>query len=170
MWCMLSNAGLFKEFRGETVTTACFLVNQSPTSIGWKTLENVWSGKPATYSNIILFGCLAYVHVRDGKVDPRATKRILLGYAQGVKGYKLWSPNPKSPKFIISKDVTFNESTILHPSQQIDKKGDQSMGVHYSGGDGIWYSWFGGTWGCSFRNNSGCKNHLGTRSSAAASK
>ena len=32
----------------------------------------------------------------------------------GVKGYRLWCSNPKSPKFIISRDVIFNETTMLH--------------------------------------------------------
>ena len=35
-----------------------------------------------------------------------------------MKGYKLWYPDPKSPKFIISKDVTFDESSMLHPRKE----------------------------------------------------
>jgi len=30
-----------------------------------------------------------------------------------VKGYRLWCPDPKSPKFIISRDITFDENYIL---------------------------------------------------------
>ena len=45
--CMLSNAGLSKCFWAETVNTACFLVNRSPsTVINFKTPEEVWSGTP----------------------------------------------------------------------------------------------------------------------------
>ena len=37
----------------------------------------------------------------------------ILGYADGVKGYRLWCSEPKSPKFIISKDV-FDESAMFY--------------------------------------------------------
>jgi len=36
-------------------------------------------------------------------------RAIFLGYTSGVKGYRLWCPNPKSPKFVISGDITFDE-------------------------------------------------------------
>ena len=113
--CMLSNAGLSKDFWAEEVSTACFLVNRSPsTAIEFKTPEEVWSGKPADYSNLRIFGCPAYMHVSEGKLEPRARKCIFLGYASGVKGYRLWCPDPKSPKFAISRDVTFDESALLN--------------------------------------------------------
>ena len=35
-----------------------------------------------------------------------------MGYAYGVKGYHFWCPNLK--KVIISRDVIFNESALLH--------------------------------------------------------
>ena len=39
---MLSNAGLSKDFWAEAVSTACFLVNRSPsTAIEFKTLQEV---------------------------------------------------------------------------------------------------------------------------------
>ena len=56
------------------------------------------------------FGCPAYFHVNDGKLEPRAKKAIFLGYATGVKGCRLRCPDPKSPKFVISRDVTFDEN------------------------------------------------------------
>ncbi|KAL5768311.1 hypothetical protein ACOSQ2_015094 [Xanthoceras sorbifolium] len=112
--CMLSNAGLSKDFWAEAISTACFLVNRSPsTAIEFKTPEEVWSGKPADYSNLRIFGCPAYMHVSEGKLEPRAKKCIFLDYASGVKGYRLWCLDPKSPKFVISRDVTFDESALL---------------------------------------------------------
>lgn len=86
---MRITAGLPKEFWAEALSTAVFLVNRSPsTSIECKTQEEVWSGKPADYSTLRIFGCPAYAHVRTDKLAPRARKCIFLGYADGVKGYR----------------------------------------------------------------------------------
>ena len=38
-------------------------------------------------------------------------KCIFLGYKSGVKDYKLWCP--KTKKFVISKDVIFDESSMI---------------------------------------------------------
>ena len=63
-------------------------MNRSPASaIDFKTLEEVWSGNPPDYSNLRVFGCPAYFHIDQGKLEPRAKKCIFLGYASGVKGY-----------------------------------------------------------------------------------
>jgi hypothetical protein len=35
-----------------------------------------------------------------------------------VLGYRLWCFDPKSPKFIISRDVVFDESVMLHPRKE----------------------------------------------------
>ncbi|XXG58369.1 hypothetical protein AAC387_Pa04g0693 [Persea americana] len=116
--CILSNAGLPRKFWAEAVNTACYLINRSPsTAIECKTPVEVWSPAPADYTNLRIFGCPAYAHVNDGKLEPRARKCIFLGYADGVKGYRLWCLDGKSPKCIISRDVTFDESTMLKPKE-----------------------------------------------------
>jgi hypothetical protein len=100
---MLSHAGLGKEFWAEAINSACHLVNRSSnTGIKCKTPEEVWSGKPANYSNLLVFGCPAYAHVNEGKLKPKTKKCIFLGNASGVKGYRLWCPNSKGLKFLIS--------------------------------------------------------------------
>ena len=35
-----------------------------------------------------------------------------------MKGYRLWFPDTKSPKFVISRDVTFDESALLNPRKE----------------------------------------------------
>ena len=35
-----------------------------------------------------------------------------------MKGYKLWCPDPKSPKFVISRNVTFDENCMLQPRKE----------------------------------------------------
>src|SRR5947207_4662655 len=111
--CMLSNAGLDRQFWAEAASTACYLINRSPSiAIDKKTPIEVWSGSPADYSQLRVFGCTAYAHVDNGKLEPRAIKCIFLGYKSGVKGYKLW--NPQTKKVVISRNIIFNESAMLH--------------------------------------------------------
>nr|AAT44282.1 putative polyprotein [Oryza sativa Japonica Group] len=128
--CMLSNAGLPKQFWAEAVSTACYLINRSPGyAIDKKTPIEVWSGSPTNYSDLRVFGCTAYAHVDNGKLEPRAIKCIFLGYASGVKGYKLWCPETK--KVVISRNVVFHESVILHdkPSTNVPVESQEKASV-----------------------------------------
>ncbi|KAG9458815.1 hypothetical protein H6P81_003323 [Aristolochia fimbriata] len=112
--CMLSNAGLGRKFWVEAVTYAQHLVNHLPSSaIGGKTPLEVWSEKPATdYDSLRIFSSIAYYHVNESKLDPRAKKALFMGFNAGVKGYRLWCLEAK--KTIISRDVTFDESAMLN--------------------------------------------------------
>lgn len=88
--CMLSNARMSKRFWAEAANTACYLINRSPSiPLNKRTPIEVWSGTPADYSQLKVFGCTAYAHVDNGKLEPRAVKCLFLGYSSGVKGYKL---------------------------------------------------------------------------------
>ena len=73
--CMYSNTGLSKSFWAEATSTACYLVNRSPsTTIEKKTLQEVQSGTPTNYSDLKIFGCPTYAHVDNGKMEPRSIK------------------------------------------------------------------------------------------------
>jgi len=65
-----------------------------------------------------VFGCTAYAHVDNRKLEPRATKCLFLGYGSGVKGYKLW--NPKTKKTFMSRSIIFNESVMFNNSLSTD--------------------------------------------------
>ncbi|KAH9767170.1 hypothetical protein KPL71_011175 [Citrus sinensis] len=121
--CMLLYSKLPKSLWAEALNTACYLVNRSPsTAIECKTPIELWSGRVADYSKLRIFGCVAYAHVKQGKLEPRALKCRFLGYPDGVKGYRLWCIDLKPPKCIISRDVTFNESEILNNSKATESK------------------------------------------------
>ena len=63
-----------------------YLINHSLSDdIEKKTPQEVWSGSPATYSNLKFFGCSTYAHGYNGKLKPRSMKCISLGYKSGVK-------------------------------------------------------------------------------------
>nr|GEX57955.1 retrovirus-related Pol polyprotein from transposon TNT 1-94 [Tanacetum cinerariifolium] len=92
IWCVLSNAGLGKEFWVEAVTYACHHVNCFPsTAIDKKTPFEKWYGKPAIdYDSLHVFGSAAYYHVKKSKLYPRAKKALFMGITSGIKGYRLW--------------------------------------------------------------------------------
>ena len=104
---MLRTAGLPNSFWAEAAKTACYIVNRSPsTTIGLKTAMEMWTGKPTDYSYLHAFGCPVYVMYNAQertKLDPKSRRCIFLGYADGVKGYRLWDPT--AHKIVISRDV-----------------------------------------------------------------
>jgi transposase InsO family protein len=91
--CMLCNSGLNSRFWAEAASTACYLINCSPSiAIDKKTPIEVWSGSRADYSQLRVFSCTTYAHVDNGKLEPKSIKCIFLDCQSGVKGYKLWNP------------------------------------------------------------------------------
>ena len=111
---MLRTAGLAKSFWAEAVRTACYVINRSPsTAIDLKTPMEMWKGKPGDYSSLHVFGCPVYVMYNSQertKLDPKSRKCIFLGYADNVKGYRLWDPAAR--KIIVSRDVIFVEDEL----------------------------------------------------------
>ncbi|GJS60992.1 retrovirus-related pol polyprotein from transposon TNT 1-94 [Tanacetum coccineum] len=74
-------------FWAEATVTAAYLINRSPsTALDKKTPIDLWSGHPANYEMLRIFGCVAYSHVNQGKLKPRAIKCIFLWCPEGVKG------------------------------------------------------------------------------------
>ncbi|KAG8500936.1 hypothetical protein CXB51_003033 [Gossypium anomalum] len=121
--CMLSNAGLGKEFWAEAVSYTCHLINRLPSAaINGETPIEIWTGKPVTdYDSLHVFGSTAYYHVKKSKLNPRVKKALFVGITGGVKGYRLWCPYTR--KIVFSRDVTFDESTLMknNDSQKDDK-------------------------------------------------
>jgi hypothetical protein len=111
---MLRTAGLAKSFWAEAVKTACYMINRSSsTAIGLKTPMEMWNKKPGNYSSLHVFGCPVYVMYNSQertKLDPKSRKCIFLGYADGVKGYRLWDPT--THKIIVNRDVIFAENEL----------------------------------------------------------
>lgn len=111
--CMLLTSGLPNHFWGEAANTAAHLINKCPSSANeFRTPDELWNGRVSDYSYLKPFGCRAYAHVRQDKLEPRALKCVLLGYPAGVKGYKLWCTEPGNGKVIISRDVVFKEDEM----------------------------------------------------------
>ncbi|KAE8706560.1 hypothetical protein F3Y22_tig00110392pilonHSYRG00195 [Hibiscus syriacus] len=129
---MLRDTVLEKSFWAEAVNTACYLVNRAPlTAIELKTPMEMWTGKPADYSNLHVFGSIVYVMYNSqeiSKLDPKSKKCKFLGYADGVKGYRLWDPT--ASKVIISRDVIFVEDKLQRKEDDDSAKKLETTQIH----------------------------------------
>ncbi len=82
---MLNEKNLPKYFWAETIAIVVYIMNGTPTStIHGMTPKEKFTGKKPDVSPLIVFGCIAYVHVLDekkSKLDPKAEKCIFVGYS-----------------------------------------------------------------------------------------
>ncbi|KAK3013265.1 hypothetical protein RJ639_009586 [Escallonia herrerae] len=81
--------------------------------------EDVWSGEHVNYENLRIIGCPTYAHTNDGKLELSTNKCIFVGYASGIKGYRLWYPGFKSSRVLISRGVTIDESSMLLKNEEL---------------------------------------------------
>lgn len=89
--CLLLTANLPKSLWGEALNTTAYIVNRSPsTALKLVCLEVKWTKRKLNYNHLKVFGCEAFAHQSEGKLDPRSKKCIFLGYQEGTKGYRLW--------------------------------------------------------------------------------
>jgi hypothetical protein len=73
----------------------------------------MWTGKLADYSRLYIFRSHVYVMYNTqevSKLDSKSRKYVFLGYADGVKGYRLWDPT--AHKVVINRDVIFAEDKM----------------------------------------------------------
>ncbi|KAK0588475.1 hypothetical protein LWI29_001474 [Acer saccharum] len=99
--CLLIGSGLSLNFWGEAAATVAYLINRSPsTAIALKTPEEIWTGRPPSLKHLRVFGCAAYAHQSEGKLEPRSLKGVFLGYPLGVKGYRVWLRDQKGFKLV----------------------------------------------------------------------
>nr|GEW16865.1 retrovirus-related Pol polyprotein from transposon TNT 1-94 [Tanacetum cinerariifolium] len=77
--CLLIQSGLPDSFYAEATATTTYLINRSPsTALEKKTHMDLWLGNPSNYEMLRIFGCVAYSHVNQGKLKPKAIKCIFL--------------------------------------------------------------------------------------------
>ncbi|KAG8478359.1 hypothetical protein CXB51_028117 [Gossypium anomalum] len=99
--------------KAEAASTTCFLINRSPSvAIEKKTPQEVWFGNPANYSDLKIFGCHAYAHIDNGKLEPRSIKCVFLGYKAELTpqaSTKIENRVASSPQYSIAKNRTRRE-------------------------------------------------------------
>ncbi|KAK4381522.1 Retrovirus-related Pol polyprotein from transposon RE1 [Sesamum angolense] len=101
-----------KQFWAESILAATYIINRLPSPIlNWKSPYEILHHKSPSYQFLRAFGCLCFstnVQPHKTKFEPRATKCVFIGYAQGQKGYKLYDLEHHS--VFVSRDVTFHEN------------------------------------------------------------
>ena len=104
------------------ILSAVHLVNQIPTKLlGHQSLVNVLNFKYLVVKLTFglaarAFGYIAYVHLKSGKLDPRALKCVSIRYSSTHKRYKCY--HPPTRKYYISVDMTFEEYQIYFAKQK----------------------------------------------------
>jgi hypothetical protein len=90
--------------------TVIHLLNRSSTkALDGKAPYKAWHRRKPVVSHLRVFGCLAFAkelnHV--GKFDSQSTPGIFIGYAEGVKAYRIL--DPATQRVRISRDVVFDK-------------------------------------------------------------
>lgn len=65
MRSMLASSSLTRVFWAKAMKTTCYFINRCPSAIiKFKTNQETWTGHPPNYSNLRVFGCTTYAHIR----------------------------------------------------------------------------------------------------------
>ena len=119
---MINAADLDKQFWGEAVLTATYLINLTPTKAvaSSKTPFELWHNKKPRLSHLRVFGSTIYVHLktRSNKFDDKSVKGILVGYEPN--GYKIW--NIETEKFLTARDVIVDETNFKTSRPRLSKE------------------------------------------------
>ncbi|GBN44503.1 Retrovirus-related Pol polyprotein from transposon TNT 1-94 [Araneus ventricosus] len=126
--CLLIESGANPNFWAEAVCTASCLHNKRPSNT---IEENSPENYGQTRKHLKIFRCRAWSYVqssqRRSKFDPNAQECVLVGYPDGIKGYKMW--NLKGKRFLISRDSTFQEDVFPFKSEQVQLYDEDSQVV-----------------------------------------
>jgi hypothetical protein len=90
--------------------TAVHQLNWSPTKdLEGKTPYEAWHGRTPMIGHLRMFSYLAYVKELNavGKLRDRSTPGMFIGYAEGVKAYRILNPMTRHVRMM--RDVTFDE-------------------------------------------------------------
>ena len=135
---MLAQAKLPPKFWAETVATATYLGNRSPTTaVAKMTPYEDLTGKKPCVEHLRVFGCAAYAHIPKDerqKLDVKAKECVLLGYGTETKGYRLY--DIQRQKVIYSHDVLFDESRRGIQEEPEAKNGDKYIELDSTSNEG----------------------------------
>ena len=105
LWVEASRTTLYVQYR------------LSHSSLGFKTFEEMHTGKEPEVIHLNIFGCPLYVNISKEKItklDPSGKKRILVGYCEVSKSFRIYISG--FHHIYISRDVGSDEEKILNKS------------------------------------------------------
>lgn len=127
--CLLFDAKLSKEFWAEASNTAVYLHNRTVLPVlNDKTPYEIWSGRKPDIGHLRIFGSRVMVHVAKEKRlkwDKKSEKKILVGYPEDIKGYRVYCPITK--KVSTSRDVIIMEEVSI-PVTENRECNEESLG------------------------------------------
>jgi histone deacetylase 1/2 len=113
MHTLMFHAHLPESFWAEALATATFLLNRCPCkAIGSRIPYTHLLGSSPPYNTLRVFGCLCYPNIASTaahKLCPRSVPCVFLGNPMQHRGYRCY--NPSTGKILISRHVTFDETT-----------------------------------------------------------
>ncbi|KAK8940855.1 hypothetical protein KSP39_PZI009825 [Platanthera zijinensis] len=127
--CWLHAKSIPRSFWAEGMSCAAYVINRMPLSpINMKSpFEMLLKEKPSV-EHLRVFGSTCYVHIPDTlrtKLDAKARKLVFVGYDERKKGWRCMDPVTK--KFVVSRDVVFDEltsfggSSVELPESKVDE-------------------------------------------------
>jgi hypothetical protein len=100
--------------------TVVYVQNRlSHSALGFKTPEEMFTGKKPEVSHLKIFGCPVFIHIpkeKRNKLEPSGKKRIFVGYCEVSKAFRIYIPSHHHIE--ISRDVTFDEDATLKKSRR----------------------------------------------------
>jgi hypothetical protein len=91
----------------------------SHSALGFKTPEEMFTGKKPEVSHLKIFGCPVFIHIpkeKRNKLEPSGKKGIFVGYCEVSKAFKIYMPGHRHIE--IRRDVTFDEEAVLKKSRR----------------------------------------------------
>ena len=98
----------------EVTRTTTYVHNRlSHSALGFKTPEEMFTGKKPEVIRLKIFGCPLYIHIPKEKrsnLDPSIKKGIFDGYCELSKAFRIYIPGFHHME--INRDVTFDEVAL----------------------------------------------------------
>jgi hypothetical protein len=100
----------------EASMTVIYVQNRfSHSALGFKTSEEMFTGKKLEVIHLKIFGCPILIHIpkeKRNKMEPLGKKGIFVGHCEASKDFRIYIPGHHHIE--ISKDVTFDEYAVLN--------------------------------------------------------
>jgi hypothetical protein len=117
---MIHNQDLLMHLWAEATRTTVYVQNRlSHSALGFKTPEEMFTGKKPKVSHLKIFGCPVFIHIakeKRTKLDPSGKKGIFVGYCEVSKAFRIYIQGYHHIK--INRDVTFDGDAPLKRSRK----------------------------------------------------